>query len=44
MKAAEALKIIDGLKQQAKKQKWQAEQLIINAWDTKPQSVATQSR
>ena len=44
MKAAEALKTIDNLKQQAKKQKWPIELLVIRAWDIKPQSVATQDR
>jgi len=38
--AAEALKVIDELKRQAAKAKWDTEVLIIQAWDRKPQSVA----
>jgi hypothetical protein len=38
--AAEALKVIDELKRQAAKAKWDTDMLIVQSWDRKPQSVA----
>ncbi len=38
-KAAEALRLIDDLKSQAKKEKWSTETLILRSWNAKPASV-----
>ncbi len=37
-KAAEALQIVDKLAKEAKQKKWSPQQLIIRAWDAKPQA------
>lgn len=39
IRAAQALLVIHNLCQQAVKRKWAAEQLIVNAWDNKPQTA-----
>ena len=39
VRAAEVLKIVDTLKQQAKQKKWSPESLILQAWEAKPSTV-----
>ena len=40
VKAAEALKILDRLARQMKKEDWSVEELVIRSWDVKPRSVS----
>ena len=40
VKAAEALKLVEDMARQAKKEKWSQQELIIRSWDCKPRSVA----
>lgn len=39
VRAATALKVIDGLKRQAEKEKWSTELLIVKSWDEKPHTA-----
>ena len=39
VRAARALEIIDNLRREATKKKWELDELIVNAWDSKPHTA-----
>ena len=39
VRAANALLLVEELRKEAKRRKWDADQLIIRAWDVKPKSA-----
>lgn len=38
VQAAQALEMIDGLKRQAKQQRWSVDEIIVRSWDEKPRA------
>ena len=39
VRAAKALKVIDDLKREASKRKWEIDELIVRCWDSKPHTA-----